>query len=86
MRAQIPLTLDVGVPPVAFLASNRAIVLLATPGCLQDGVCTGGTRALIQLVGVMWLALSAATIVAGWKGLLFGARRSRRVESDVVLA
>jgi len=41
---------------------------------------------VIQLIGVAWLALSAATIIAGWKGLLFGARRSRRVESDVALA
>jgi uncharacterized RDD family membrane protein YckC len=71
---------------VVFFASNVAIALVAGPGCLNDQVCSGGTRALIQILGVAWLVLSAATIVAGWKGLLFGARRSRRVESDVLLA
>jgi uncharacterized RDD family membrane protein YckC len=71
---------------LVFFASNTAIVLLAAPVCLHDGVCSGGTRTLIQLMGVLWLALSAATIIAGWKGLLFGARRGRRVEPDVLLA
>jgi len=71
---------------VVFFASNIAIALVAGPGCLSDQACSGGTLLVIQLIGVAWLALSAATIIAGWKGLLFGARRSRRVESDVALA
>jgi small neutral amino acid transporter SnatA (MarC family) len=69
-----------------FLAANAAVVLVATPGCLSEGSCRPGTRVLIQIVGLAWLALSATTIIAGWKGLLLGARRRRRVEPDVVLA
>jgi uncharacterized RDD family membrane protein YckC len=71
---------------VVFFASNIAIALVAGPGCLSDRVCSGGARAAIQLLGVRWLAVSGATIIAGWKGLLFGARRSRGVQSDVALA
>ena len=58
-----------------FVAANAAVVLVATPGCLRDTSCSPAIRVLIQVMGLAWLALSATTVIVGWKGLLFGARR-----------
>ena len=63
---------------VLFVAYVVAIMLVDPAGCARDQTCTGGTRIAVEGFALAWLALSLATIVAGWKGLLFGARRTRQ--------
>jgi uncharacterized RDD family membrane protein YckC len=50
---------------------------------LCSGTCGAGPQGLLEAIAFGWLALSAWVIIVGWKGLLLGARRSRRVASDV---
>jgi len=50
---------------------------------LCSGTCGAGPQGLLEAIAVAWLALSAWVIILGWKGSLLGARRRRRVPSDV---
>jgi uncharacterized RDD family membrane protein YckC len=69
-----------------FVVYAVSLALADTDGCVRDRSCSAGTRVLIQIIGLAWLGLSGAAIVAGWKGLLFGARRTKQVASEVVVA
>ena len=55
-------------------------------GCSRGEMCSVATRVLLQAIAWSWLMLSAAVIIAGWRGLLIGARRTRQVASEMVVA
>ncbi|MFH1817723.1 MAG: RDD family protein [Pseudomonadota bacterium] len=44
--------------------------------CLNGGHCTPGEMAVSQLLSIFWLLSLGASIVLGWKGRLYGCRRS----------
>ena len=71
---------------VVLFVCDESISLVDTIGCIRTQGCSAGARALLETIALCWLALSAAAIVAGWKGLLLGARKSTRVDSDVAVA
>lgn len=72
---------------LVYLVVSLSLLLLDTTNCLRErSSCSTGMRALLQVFAWAWLALSATVIIAGWKGLLPGARRSRRVSVDVAVA
>ena len=49
--------------------------------CARQGNCSDGMRAILEVVGLLWIVASLASIVAVWKGRMLGARRRR--ESNV---
>lgn len=63
-----------------------SIAFVPTRGCGRGEMCSVATRVLIQAIAWSWLMLSAAVIIAGWRGLLIGARRTRQVASEMVVA
>jgi uncharacterized RDD family membrane protein YckC len=65
---------------------DESISLVDMIACIRPRGCSAGAMVLVQAIGLGWLALSATAIVAGWRGMLLGARRSRRVSSDVAVA
>jgi uncharacterized RDD family membrane protein YckC len=70
-----------------FFVYAISINIVDTTGCLRHrSECSAVTEPLIAVMGWAWIALSATAIIAGWKGLLLGARRSRGVSSDVLVA
>ena len=70
-----------------FFVYAVSISIVDTTGCLRHrSGCSAVTRTLVPVMGWAWIALSLTAIIAGWKGLLLGARRSRGVSSDVVVA
>ncbi len=48
--------------------------------------CAGEPSTKLDAISLGWLALSVTVIIAGWRGRLWGARRSRRVSTDVAVA
>lgn len=44
--------------------------------CLYGERCTPGERVVSQLLSILWLLSLGASIVLGWKGRLYGCRRS----------
>ena len=69
-----------------YVAFAVSITLVPAAGCIQRGPCSVAARMLIQGIGLGWLGLSAAVIIAGWRGLLIGARRTRQVDAEVLVA
>jgi uncharacterized RDD family membrane protein YckC len=70
-----------------FFVYAISISIIDTAGCLRHrSGCSAVTRALVPVMGWAWIALSVTAIIAGWKGLLLGARRSRGVSSGVLVA
>jgi len=68
-----------------FFVYAVSISIVDTTGCLRHrSGCSAVTRTLVPVMGWAWIGLSLTAIIAGWKGLLLGARRSRGVSSDVV--
>jgi uncharacterized RDD family membrane protein YckC len=61
-----------------FFVYGVTLTLVVPADCLQAQSCAAGTRILVQAIALAWLGLSLAAIVAGWRGVLFGARRTRR--------
>jgi len=62
---------------VVYLALGVSVALAGATTCARAGACGTGTRVLLQIIGLGWLALSATVIITGWKGFLPGARRAR---------
>jgi uncharacterized RDD family membrane protein YckC len=54
-------------------------------GCARERSCVGGQRIAVEALALAWLAISFATIIAGWKGSLPGARRTP-ISSDQPVA
>jgi hypothetical protein len=52
--------------------------------CLDHHRCGQAENVLSQLLSVLWLALVGTTIVAGWRGLLYGCRRTPRADKPHV--
>lgn len=50
--------------------------------CLSGARCTPGEMAMSQLLSIFWLLSLGASFVLGWKGLLYGCRRSPLPRSD----
>jgi len=50
--------------------------------CLNGEHCTPGEMAISQLLSILWLLALGTSIVLGWKGLLYGCRRSPLPRSD----
>jgi len=72
---------------VVYFVCSLSLLLLDTTNCFRErSSCSTGMWALLHVFAWAWLALSATVIIAGWKGLLPGARRSRRVSVDVAVA
>jgi hypothetical protein len=63
------------------LASVAVSVLSAvflSDGCLSDSRCSQRDEIVSQVLSILWLASVGAATVLGWRGLLFGSRRSIR--------
>lgn len=61
---------------IALLVANGIAVSIVDPErCARARSCDGATTLMLRALGVTWIALSCATIIAAWKGLLWGARR-----------
>lgn len=69
-----------------FIAYGIALVSVDKTNCAEFHSCTGIIPFLVNGLSVLWLALSLGVIVAGWKGLLFGARRGRQIDSVPLVA
>src|SRR5262249_62195726 len=65
------------------IAYDLVLTRIDPAGCARDQSCVGGTRVAVEAAALIWLGLSVAAIVAGWKGLLFGARLTRQVPPHV---
>jgi uncharacterized RDD family membrane protein YckC len=66
----------------AFLMSVAALLGLMSSGiisarCADYGQCTTGENIISTSVGGAWLAVGLLGVVLGWRGRLYGCRRSR---------
>ena len=63
---------------VAFEAISVLLVMggMVSHGCIDGNYCSGGERIANFGAGVALIVLMAAVIAFGWKGKLFGARRT----------
>ena len=46
--------------------------------CLECDQCTSTEASIAHVLTALWLAASLAILVAGWRGMLPGARRTAR--------
>jgi uncharacterized RDD family membrane protein YckC len=60
----------------AFLLACLITAVDFSYDCLDNNVCTSIANIMIDVAGLLWLAMVAIIIVLGWKGRLFGARRA----------
>jgi uncharacterized RDD family membrane protein YckC len=68
---------------IVLLLAYGQVVNASLPGdCVRDGVCSSGARLFAQSVFALALILCAGSVVAGWKGLLPGARARPVASSD----
>jgi uncharacterized RDD family membrane protein YckC len=68
-----------------FIVYGLSVSIADSTGCVRDQRCSAGTWVALRVIGWAWLALSGATIIAGWRGMLVGARRRRLVSSDMAV-
>jgi uncharacterized RDD family membrane protein YckC len=61
---------------LGFLALIALSMATLSETCLYGERCTLGERVVSQLLSILWLVSLGASIVLGWKGLLYGCRRS----------
>jgi uncharacterized RDD family membrane protein YckC len=59
---------------LGFLAMSIVAARLVAPLCLAESRCSAGDDLVFQVDGLVWVAVSALIIIAGWKGRLFGGR------------
>jgi hypothetical protein len=52
-----------------------ASILLLSDTCVWENRCTEGEELAESLFIFLWLLLAGGTVVLGWRGKLFGARR-----------
>jgi uncharacterized RDD family membrane protein YckC len=69
-----------------FVVYGIALVAIDRDHCAQAQACTGPLRATVEGLALLWLCLSVGVVIAGWKGLLFGARRVTPVKPDSLVA
>jgi uncharacterized RDD family membrane protein YckC len=72
----------VGYVIVLVLAYGRVVTASLPDDCVRDGVCSAGGRLFAQSVFALALVLSAGAVVAGWRGMLPGARARPVASSD----
>jgi hypothetical protein len=65
---------SIGYVVVLLLAYGQVVNASLPEDCVRDGVCSGGARLFAQSVFALAIILCAGSVVAGWKGLLPGAR------------
>ena len=58
-------------------------VALLSEECLTNNRCTPGETIVAQLLGILWLLSLGVSIVLGWRGLLYGCRRSPLPENVI---
>jgi hypothetical protein len=66
----------------AFVGYGMALTAIDPAGCAQTGSCIDGLEVATGGLALLWLGLSIAIVVVGWKGLLFGARRARHLSPN----
>ena len=69
-----------------FFLYGVSLNVLDPDDCLSNQSCPGSTLILVNALWLVWIALSLATIVAGWRGQLLGARRTRPADADVAVS
>lgn len=69
-----------------FVIYGIVLSLVDPDGCARGRNCVGATRVIVEGVGLLWLTVSLGLIIAGWKGLLFGARYRRQESSEISAA
>lgn len=62
---------------LSFLVLVLLSVGLVSQDCIMTETCTSGENLRLDIAGLVWLAVVALCIIAGWRGKLFGARRVR---------
>jgi uncharacterized RDD family membrane protein YckC len=63
---------------LASVAVSVLSALFLSDGCLRDSRCSQRDEIVSQVLFILWLASIGAATVLGWRGLLFGSRRSIR--------
>jgi uncharacterized RDD family membrane protein YckC len=64
----------VGYMAAVFVLFALASALLIPAECLSAERCTPGEEMASTILGLLWVGLSVAAIIAGWRGRLFGCR------------
>ena len=59
-----------------FIADAVITVGSLSPACIDSNFCSAGERIVSFVAGIMLLVLAALMIALGWKGKLFGARKT----------
>ncbi len=59
-----------------FVLCSTAGGFAASAECMLHNHCSTGDDLILQLAGVGWLVSTAVFLVAGWRGRLFGCRRT----------
>lgn len=63
----------------AYLGLAVAIQVALSDACVFANRCSAGEELASQVLGLAWLGASAALIIAGWRGRLWGCRPQRGV-------
>ena len=62
---------------IAFIAWSILIALSVSVECIEQTVCTGMDEYLLVAVTTVFLILTIAITILGWRGLLYGCRKQR---------
>ncbi len=62
---------------IAFIAWSILIALSVSVECIEQTVCTGMDEYLLVAVTTVFLILTIAIPILGWRGLLYGCRKQR---------
>lgn len=64
----------VGYVAASYVVVGRIVQAMVSYDCLTQGECSEGARGLWRGIFTLWLVLSAEIALAGWRGMLPGAR------------
>ena len=59
----------------AFIGYGMVLTSLVPSECLRDHQCTDAARIVSDGLTLVWMLANGLLVIAGWRGLLFGARR-----------
>ena len=66
-----------------FVIYGMVVLAIDPTRCGRQGNCSGGMQAMLDVIALLWLVASLASIVAVWKGRMVGARRRRDSHVDM---
>ena len=69
-----------------FVINDLVLLAIDPERCVLHGNCNDGMHMILDVVTIIWLSASVASVVAVRNGLMLGARRRKESRSDVPLA